>query len=531
MVDDNKEFDTVSKKGLRAACSTVKVYTLVLAMIGTVTIVGKFLLPLFDLINISLLFLLPVLISAVRWGLWPSLIASFLGVLSFDYFFVPPVLSFTVADIRHIWNFAVFLIVAMVTGTLAARLRQQADEAKERERRTVLLYSLSRKIAVETGFDQVLQTIVDTVSDSMSCKGAILTPGMPYNRLLVSVHSKNSGPAMPEKQVAMAQWAFEHGQKVPATSGPGAEDQANCIFLPVTDGARSLAVLLLEFEPGRTISPEQQRDLDAFANITALAITRVRLSSEAEQAKWLLESEKLHKAMLDAVSHDLRTPLSSITGAVTGLLYEGDRYNEKAKTALLQAIYEGSQRMNRFVTNLLDMARVESGLLKPKRDWCDLLDIIGVAAKNVHDILPESRIGVETPQDLPLLEVDFGLIEQVFTNLLENAAKYSPSDSKVTITVAGRPDELLISVLDQGQTIPDEERGRIFDKFFRLRSSKHLAGTGLGLSISKAMVEAHGGKLWVEPGPTGGNAFVFTLPITETQPLSIPAQPEGNNGQ
>jgi two-component system, OmpR family, sensor histidine kinase KdpD len=524
---NRKEFKTISQKQV-PDYSPVKSYIAVVAMVIIVTTIGKALQPAFDLINISLFYLLPVLISAVRWGRWPSLASSILGILAFDYFFIPPVLSFTVSDIRHLLNFAVFLIVALVTGTLAARLRTQAVEAKERDRRTALLYSLSRKIAVETDIRQVLQTVVDTVSSSVKGTGAVLIPGVPYNLLTAAVHSSNGEYSLEQKQAAMAQWAFEHGQQTSRGSDiPGAPKD---VFIPITDGVRSLAVLALRFESGQVLSPGQQTDLEAFASLTALAMTRVRLTNEAEQAKWLLESEKLHKALLDAVSHDLRTPLSSITGAVTGLLYEEERYSEKAKTALLRAISEGAQRMNRFVTNLLDMTRIESGILKPNREWCDILDIIGVAAKEVRDILPENRIRIKTPQELPLVEVDFGLIEQVLINLLENAAKYSHPASAISISVDNHEHELVISILDKGQTIPEDEREQIFDKFYRLRSSKHVSGTGLGLSISKAMIDAHGGRLWVEPGPTEGNAFVFSLPIGRNQPLSVPAQLEEKDG-
>jgi two-component system sensor histidine kinase KdpD len=497
-------------------------------MVAVATGIGKGLRHTFDPVNISLLFLLPVLVTAVTWGLWPSLAASFLGVLSFDFFFVPPMLSFSVSDIRYLLNFGIFLIVALVTGTLAARLRAQAAEAKERERRNRALHFLSQKIAVEADMERVLQGVVETVADSLSARAAILMPGAPYNALVMMVQSPDGDFRLEQKRIAMIQWVFEHGQA--AGQGTGVFDAMNSLFIPVADGASSLAVLALELTPGRVFTQEQRKDAEAFASLTALAITRVRLANEAEQAKWLFESEKLHKALLDAVSHDLRTPLSSITGAVTGLLAQGDKYDEGTKKTLLRTINEGAQRMNRFVTNLLDMARIESGILKPNREWCDVLDIVGVAAKEVRDILPEDRLVVSAPQDLPLVEVDFGLIEQVLINLLENAAKYSPIEATVVLVVASGNDELRVSVLDRGPVIPEEDRQRVFDKFFRLRSTKHAAGTGLGLSISKAMIEAHGGRLWVEPGSDGGNTFTFAVPVSGDQPEIPPPQPEGIYG-
>jgi two-component system, OmpR family, sensor histidine kinase KdpD len=503
-------------------------------MVVAITAVGKVLQPAFDLVNISLLYLLPVLLSAVRWGLWPSLFASFLGILAFDYFFVPPFMSLSVSDIRYLLNFAVFLLVAFVTGTLAARFRRQTDAAEERERRTGALYSLSSRIAVETDMERVLTIVADAVAKSTGARAAILMPGIPFNRLSVVAHSGGEEFLLDGKQIAVAQWAFEHGHQ--AGRGTDVLDASEGVFIPVTEGPTSLAVLAVDFSPdiisdGRdpVLSPEQRKNLEAFASLAALAITRVRLADEVGRAKLLLESEKLHRALLDAVSHDLRTPLSSITGAVTGLLAEGDKYDAETKDTLLRAINEGAQRMNRFISNLLDMARIESGMLKPNREWCDIVDIVGVAAKEVRGTLPEARLSVSASSELPLVRVDFGLLEQVLINLLENAAKYSPKDSIVFLDVETHENELTVSVLDSGPPIPDEDRTRIFDKFYRLRSSKQVTGTGLGLSISKAMIEAHGGRLWVEPGSKGGNSFVFTVPIGGDQPPSAPADSEENH--
>ncbi len=499
----------------------MRTYFVILVMIAIVTGMGK-VFPFFDLINISLLYLLPVVISAVRWGLWPSLAASFLGMLCFDYFFIPPFLSFTVDDIRHLLNFLIFLVVAVATGTLAARLRAQADEARERERRGASLYALSHRIAVETEMRPILQAVVDMVAGSVNVSAAILMPGAPYNRLAVIVHSGASTLTDEHRQMATAQLAFEHARRTA---------QGRDIFFPISEGTTSLGVLAVECGPEQALTAGQERDLKAFAALTALAITRVRLSDEAEQAKWLLESERLHTALLNAVSHDLRTPLSSIRGAVTGLLTEADRYDEQTKTTLLNTINEGAQRMNHFVANLLDMARIESGILKANREWCDMLDVVGTAVKEVRDIVPERRLTITAPPELPLVQMDFGLIEQVLINLLENAAKYSPADSPITLAIETGGSDLVVSVTDHAPPIPPGEREHVFDKFYRLRSSRHVSGTGLGLSICKAMIEAHGGKLRAEPGPDGGNTFVFTLPFGGAQPPSIPAEPEEQNGR
>ncbi len=327
-----------------------------------------------------------------------------------------------------------------------------------------------------------------------------------------------------KKERAIARWVFE--QRREAGRGTGRLSATEYHFIPMFNGDACIAVLALRLASPEPLIRERRKDLDALMNLTALAINRVQLACEAEQAKWLAESEKLHRALLNAVSHDLRTPLSSITGAVTGLLAEGDRYDDADRAELLVAIKDGALRMNRFVTNLLDMARLESGILKPNKEWCDMLDIVGVALKEVGEMLPERALSVRAPDALPLVLADFGLIEHLLINLLENGVKYAPPGSTISITLSQTENELRVAVADLGPPIPESDRERIFDKFFRLRSSKHLTGSGLGLSICKGIVEAHEGRIWVEPSPEGGNAFTVALPLIKGQPESIPAKDE-----
>ncbi|MBA4389798.1 MAG: histidine kinase [Syntrophus sp. (in: bacteria)] len=503
-------------------------WTMVAIFIVTAIITG--LRPAFDLIDVALLYLLPVLISAVRWGLWPSLTASVLGMLCFDFFFVPPVMSFTVGDVRHLFSFGVFLVVAFVTGTLAARLRSQAEASRERERRTAALYSLSDKITAETDLSRVLQTVVKTVAQSTKRDVALFMPG-PHEALPVSsAYSTTEDFSLTERERDLLQWVFELRQVAVSRNDRG--DGIDRLFIPVHNRETCLAVLVLQPASRQVFSEEEHKDLEALANLTALAITRMHLAIEAEQAKWLAESEKLHRALLNSVSHDLRTPLASITGAVTELLSAGDLYNAESRTTLLGTIREGALRMNRFVANLLDMARLESGILEPNREWCDISDIVGVALKEVRDMLPEDRLYIEVPTEVQLIRVDFSLIEQVLINLLENATKYSPPESNISITVSITQGELRVEIGDSGSPIPAGDHLRIFDKFYRLHSSKHMTGTGLGLSICKGIIEAHGGKIWAEPGPLAetGNRFIFTLPIEGDQPNSVPIEREENSG-
>jgi two-component system sensor histidine kinase KdpD len=381
-------------------------------------------------------------------------------------------------------------------------------------------------MAAETDIRHVLQTAVETMAQSLGSQVAILLPGEPDALLEVVARSDNENFTLDEKERAIARWVFE--QRHEAGRGTGRLSGTEYLFIPMVNGDTCIAVLASKLASLEPVSRERRKDLETLMNLTALAINRVQLASEAEQAKWLAESEKLHRALLNAVSHDLRTPLSSITGAVTGLLTEGDRYDQSARAELLAAIKDGALRMNRFVTNLLDMARLESGILKANKEWCDMLDIVGVALKEVGEMLPERALSVRAPDALPLVLADFGLMEQVLINLLENGVKYAPPDSAISITLSRTEEELRVTVADLGPPIPEGDRERIFDKFFRLRSSKHVTGSGLGLSICKGIIEAHGGRIWVEPSTEGGNAFTLALPLTKGQPESLPAEEENH---
>jgi two-component system, OmpR family, sensor histidine kinase KdpD len=495
-------------------------YAWTVISIAVITAAGKAFQPALDLVTIALVYLLPVLLSAVRWGLWPSLAASFLGILSFDFFFVPPVWSMTVSDVRYLLSFVIFLVVALVTGTLAAKLRDQARAAGQRERRMAALYSLSHRIAAETDLQGVLRTVVETVAQSMKGAVAVFMPVAPDNKIELVAHSGETEFPVSEKEKVIITWAFELKREAQSRKNVGSNFDR--LFVPVSDGERTVAVLAVPSTPGRALLREQREDLDALTGLIALAITRMQLSLEAEQARWLAESEKLHSALLNAVSHDLRTPLSSITGAVTGLLADEERYDEQAKRNLLVTIKAGALRMNRFITNLLDTARLDSGILKPNREWCDVNDIIGATLHEVGEWLPEDRVAVSVPDDLPPVFVDFGLVQQVLMNLLDNSIKYSPADAAISIRVSRVEDFARVAVEDSGASIPEADREHIFDKFYRLRSSKHVSGSGLGLSICKGIIEAHGGRIWVEPMGGVGNTFVFTLPLAIGAVKEIP---------
>ncbi len=525
-IDEKRSEQTnASGRGLSLAHPTPKQYVWALLAVAIVTGIGKLLMPFFNLSNLALLYLLPVLVSAVRWGRGPSFFAAFLGVLAFDFLFVPPIFSLTVNDTRDVFVFAIYLVVAIVTGTMATKLRDELEKTRQSEKRTFALYTLSQQIAAETGMEQVLKTFAKTVSEAMSGQASIFMHD-PEDNLLHQVASYPAHDLPPDnKEQAVIQWVMQQGQ----SAGKGTEilREAGEMILPVKAEEKTLAVLVIRpDDEDADISQEQCQAIEALTNLAAVAIIRVQLAERAEKAKWLAEAEKLHRALLDSISHDLRTPLASITGAATSLLTERNVYTQETKEVLLSTIKEEAQRMNRYVANLLDMVRLESGILSLKTDWCDMQDIIGVVLRQARDTLQGHPLRIDMDPGLPLVKADFTLIEQVMVNLLENGVKYSPPDSEIAISARYRDKDVVVTVADSGPAIPEAERDRIFDKFYRLRATKHIKGTGLGLSICKGIIEAHGGSIWVDSSPEHGNRFTFSLPVAE-DPSEKPSAKEG----
>jgi two-component system, OmpR family, sensor histidine kinase KdpD len=499
-------------------------YLWTLLTILFVTIIGKFLPPSFNLLNIALLYLLPVLISAAYWGRGPSFFASLLGVLAFDFFFIPPIYSFTVTDLQYLITFAVYLLVAFVISTIAARLRSELEKTRKRERLTLALYTLSRQMAALTSVQQISQILVHTIAQATDGKIIFLLPDPEKNQLNIAAASPAGTTLAGGKELGIAQWVWDHGKN----AGRGTEfiRESPTFFLPIKVEEKTMAVLAITTETRDVfISHEQLQIIEAFTNIAAVGLIRIELAKEAEKAKLLSESEKLHTALLNSVSHEIRTPLASITGAVTGLL-EGGVISPESRDILLRTIKEEAERMNRFTSNLLDMTRLESGVLKPIVDWCDMQDIIGVAIREIGDIVQNHKLQIHIPAGLPLIMADFALIEHVVINLLENAVKYSPPAGEISMSVQQQDKELHFSIFNTGPVIPMEERKDVFDKFYRLHISKNRAGIGLGLSICKGIIEAHKGKIWMESSSQNKNCFIFSLPIP-----AQPSQPGNIQGE
>jgi two-component system sensor histidine kinase KdpD len=494
-------------------------------MVIVMTLVFTLVSPFLGLINISLAYLLPILISAARWGTLPAIATALMGTIAFDIFFVPPIFKVTVADFRYLISFAIFMLVGLITGTLSDRLKQQVNYSRQRENSISALYSLSRDIAAVDNLEAVLDCIVSNVSKTLDGQIMLLLP----NEKAQLVLRKDSGlhNFLDNRELSVATWVYERGLK----AGHGTETlgTAKAQYLPlITEQGTQGVIGIYSEERQAPFDPERTRLLEAFTGLAAMAINRVKLAEQARESLSLVESERLRTALFNSLSHDLRTPLASIIGAVTGLLEDQNVvYSPEARKELLKTILHGAERMNRFISNLLDMARLESGMLRLNKEWCDLQDIIGVAINRLGDTLTRRPLDIDIQDGLPLVQADGILIEQVLINLLDNALKYSDATSQIMISVRQEGKQLEIVIANQGHSIPEADLSKIFDKFYRLSSPLQVSGTGLGLAICKGLIEAHGGEIWAENNHLGGVTITFTLPLTDQFLGVVPEMNEG----
>ncbi len=464
----------------------------------------------FQLANIALLFLLPVLFSAARWGFGPSIYAAAVGVVAFDYFFVPPIFSFSVSDLRYLISFAVFLSVAILTATLALRLRMQVNESRQREADTAALYDLSRQMTARGDLTGILEAIVTHVYGTLRLPAWIALPA-DGDRMSVSARA-GQPPHADGVEETICRWVYVHGNT--AGRGTGRYEHTDQIYVPLKteDVVRGVLVLDVRGQAGALLA-ERLRLIEAFAGLSAVSIARIQLEKEAHMARLSAESERLRTALLDSISHELRTPLAGIIGSVTGMIENAAMLTDEDRRDLLYTIRDSAMRMNRLVTNLLGMVRLESGMLSLHKRTCDVSDMLGVALRQVQDSLQHRAVEVNLQGDLPPLQVDDVLIEQVLVNILSNAVKYSTDDSRIEIRVAERDGTAVLTVADEGIGIPEGDEDRIFDKFYRAEGAKRIPGTGLGLAICKGIVEAHGGGIAAERRAGRGVRIVIRLPV------------------
>ncbi|WP_342553792.1 ATP-binding protein [Paenibacillus sp. FSL R7-0652] len=486
-----------------------------------------------DLVNAALVYLFPVLISAVYCGMGPAVYAAALSVVMFDFFFVPPYLSFTVEDLQYLISFAVYLAVAVMTASLAGRLRHQLERVKSREAVTNALYDLSRQITAITDLDTLLDNMTRQISLMIGSPAAIYLPDQQGELKLGMNYASGQGTEKSiwgtrPSELAIADWVFKHGQ----TAGRGSTKlgESSGLYIPLRTEDRIHGVLAADMTAGGTEKQQEQHLLlDACGSLAAGAIARMKLAEEARLAQVTAESERIRTALLDSVSHELRTPLTAIIGSATGLIENDHLFTAEDRKELTGNIRDGALRMNRLVTNLLGMVRLESGMLQLNRKWCDVGDMISIVLMKVREFSLHREIAVQLPEEPVFYYGDEVLLEQVLVNIVSNAVKYSPDESRVTIQVKKERNQASLTFIvdDQGIGIPEPERARIFDKFYRSPSTQHITGTGLGLAICKGIVEVHGGTIQAEANPDGGTRIRIELPEgTEELPCSCSGQGE-----
>lgn len=477
--------------------------------------------------SIPLLFLVPLLFCSLRFGHAAAILSSVLTVLGYNFLFLPPLYTFTIANIENIYVFFAFLAVALITSNLTARIRAQAEAARTREARTAALYDFSRMVTGAASEDDILWAVVHHVASTGRAQSLVL---MPEDDSLTIRAAYPPEDRIDDKARIAADWAWEKGE--PAGRGTGTLPSSDWLFLPLQTAERRLGALGIRFPEDRPpLGPDERRLIDALAGQAALAIERSILNRDIEEARVSAETEKLRSALLSSISHDLRTPLASIIGGVSSLMNFGSQIDEKGRGELLQTVRDEAERLNRFVGNLLDMTRIEAGAMQPRLDWVDPEELVATAVKRAASLTHGHDIRLQVDPDLPLLRVDYILIEQVLINLLDNAAKYSPKGSPIDLRLSRRKDAVMMEVTDQGQGIPPAELEQVFDMFYRVRAGdRQVAGTGLGLSICRSILTAHGGAIRAEsPVENGhGTRMVVTLPL-EDQPR-LPAEETPQHG-
>jgi two-component system sensor histidine kinase KdpD len=455
--------------------------------------VAELLRPWFGIENVDLVLLTAVVGVAVRYGLLPSLLATVAASLAYNFFFMPPIYTFTITDPTNIAAFFLFMVIAIVVSNVAARVRTQADTAIGRIRMTEQLYAFSRKLAGTATLDDVLWATAYQTALMLKVRVVLL---LPEEGLLTVKAGYPPEDQLDQADLAAANWAWSNDRL--AGRGSDTLPGAKRLFLPMRTGRGSIGVIGIDNDrTGPLLTPDQRRLLDALVDQGALAIERVLLVEDMDRVKRTIESERLRSALLTSISHDLKTPLASVLGAASTMRDLDTDLSERQKRDLLATVIDESERLNRFIANLLDMTKLESGAIVPNTALHDVGEIVGSALRRAGKILGRHKVSLELEADLPMLQLDAVLFEQVLFNLLDNAAKYSPPDTTISIRSRRDKDSVSLQVADEGEGIPSDELESVFDKFYRVQKTDHVRpGTGLGLAISRGFIEAMHGKIF-----------------------------------
>ena len=502
------------RKLLEAGHAVWQGYAWVVAGVVLTTLIAAPLQTYLALANIVMLFLLIVVIGAYLFGRGPAVAAAILGVAAFDFFFVPPQFSFAVADAQYLLTFAVMLATGLIIAQLTSRLHHATGQALHRERRSHDLYEMARALSAAIANEQIAEAATRFFAQSFDAKVAILHRNA-YGELAQAGASANIAVAQIDNNVARAVFIRDS----PADARLPAVETGGLLYLTLKAPMRTRGVLVVAPANAASLAGQEQRlQLETCAVLIAIALERVHFVSVAREATVHMEGERLRSTLLSALSHDLRTPLTAILGSAEAMRLNAPSLPVE-HLALIDAVREQARRTTELVENILDMARLESGV-QLRKEWQSLEEILGSALNARASLLAAHRVAVALPPDLPLVECDATLIERVFVNLLENAAKYTPPGSVIRIAARTEQDMLRVDVIDNGPGIAPGHETVIFDKFERGGTASSVpgladmvSGLGLGLAICRAVVEVHGGKIRVERASGTGADFVFTLPL------------------
>jgi two-component system, OmpR family, sensor histidine kinase KdpD len=507
--------DPIPKKTVRPAEDATPFdpwpYGVALAAVAAALGVGELIEPFLGIENVDLVFLTAVVGVAARYGLWPSLLATVASSLCYNFFFLPPIYTFTITDPTNVGAFVFFTIVAVVVSHFTARGRTRTVAAHERVRSVELLYAFSRKLAGVGTLDDVLWATAYQTALMLKVRVVLL---LPEDGSIVVKAGYPPEDTLDDADIAAAKWAWQNNRS--AGRGSDTLPGAKRLFLPMRTGRGAIGVIGIDSDkPGPLLTPDQRRLLDALIDQSALAIERVHLVEDLEWAKRTAEADRLRSALLTSISHDLKTPLAAVLGAAGTLRDLSSALSDGEKADLLATIIDEAERLNRFIANLLDMTKLESGAIVPNAAPHDLDEIVGSALRRAGKILARHRVELDLTPALPMVAVDAVLFEQALFNLLDNAAKYSPAGTTIRIQSWRDSDSVCLQILDEGDGIPPADLEHIFDKFHRAQKGDQVrAGTGLGLAISRGFVEAmHGTITAANRSDRSGAVFAIRLPI------------------
>jgi two-component system, OmpR family, sensor histidine kinase KdpD len=515
---------TAASAASRARHGNLSLYGESVTVIALCTVLAWQLVPYFKPANLLMIYLLGIVVVATRLGRDASVLAAMLGILAFDFLFVPPVYTLGTSDLEFLFAFGALLAVALVISNRSDRLRKEAaerlrlyEDAERRREETEKLYAMSRELAVIRDVDSLLQAGLRHIGEFFGGRAAVALPSATgeletkwcYPETLELPPVERDGTQQP----GLCRESADSGQRrVPDVIGPS-EWNMHAFHLPLVASRGVIGALVLS--PPSELQPQQLRMLETFANQIVLAVERAIVTGEAQKAQLQMETERLRNSLLSSISHDLRTPLAAITGAAASLLWRDERFDAETRHQLKETVYEEAKRLSGLVENLLSMTRLESGI-QLRKELQPLEEVVGTALGRIEPSLAGRLVTTRLPHDLPLVALDEVLIEQVLINLLENAMKYTPPGSSLEVAAFEKDGMLTLEVADQGPGLDPGDEERIFEKFYRGHTTK-APGAGLGLAICRPIIQAHGGRIWAENRPGGGAVFRFTLP---SQPAS-----------